>query len=161
MLTYDDCLGLCELTPEEVAAIARYEHLPEIAALEMGSWLRRTLQGKQVIRRMILDEVKKACGRGDSEKPAQLQLVLHHFVEGHIGRPAPDNAIRHADGGEDASDAPRTERFQDEDDYSMRTLASTPPQRPGCATASKASSRRCCAILVWTTRMCRSVFRPR
>ena len=33
MLTYKDCLKLCGLTAEEIAAIARHEHLPEIVAL--------------------------------------------------------------------------------------------------------------------------------
>ena len=36
MLTYNDCLGFSELTPEQVSALARHEHLPEIVALEMG-----------------------------------------------------------------------------------------------------------------------------
>ncbi len=31
MLTFDDCLALCELTEEEIDAIAEHEHLPEIS----------------------------------------------------------------------------------------------------------------------------------
>ena len=34
MLTFDDCLGLCELSEEEIRAIAEHEHLPEIVALD-------------------------------------------------------------------------------------------------------------------------------
>ena len=41
MLTYDDCVGLCGLTAEEIDAIARQEHLPGIVALEMGACLSR------------------------------------------------------------------------------------------------------------------------
>jgi hypothetical protein len=122
MLTYDDCLGLGGLTPEEVAVIARHEHLPEIAALEAGSWLRRTLQGKQVIRRMILDGVEEACERGDTERAARLRLVLHHFVEPDAGRPAPAEPVWHADGGEDATGTPHTRRFEDGVEYPMRAL---------------------------------------
>ena len=33
MLTYNDCLGLSDLTQEEVAALARIKHLPEVVAL--------------------------------------------------------------------------------------------------------------------------------
>jgi hypothetical protein len=36
MLSYSDCVGLSELTPEEIAVIAQHEHLPDIVALEMG-----------------------------------------------------------------------------------------------------------------------------
>jgi len=36
MLTREDCLALCELSEDEVAAIAEHEHVPEIVAMEMG-----------------------------------------------------------------------------------------------------------------------------
>jgi hypothetical protein len=123
VLTYDDCLGFCELTPEEISAVARHEHLPDIAALEMGSWLCRTLQGKQAIRRMIPDDIREASERGDREKATQLQFVLHHFVETRLGRrrsPAEDD--RHTDGAEDVSTASRGEPVCDELEYPMRAL---------------------------------------
>jgi hypothetical protein len=50
MLTYDDCVGLCGLRPEEIDAIARHEHLPEIVALEMGACLAETPQGRRATR---------------------------------------------------------------------------------------------------------------
>ena len=39
MITFDDCLAFCELTEDEIDAIAEHEHLPETVALEMGSYL--------------------------------------------------------------------------------------------------------------------------
>ena len=30
MLTLDDCLGLCDLSRDELDAIAEHEHLPEV-----------------------------------------------------------------------------------------------------------------------------------
>ena len=36
MLTYQDCVGLCELSEAEIRAIAEHEHLPEVVALELG-----------------------------------------------------------------------------------------------------------------------------
>ena len=41
VLTFEDCLGLCELTEEEIRAIAEHEHLPQIVALELGNYLMR------------------------------------------------------------------------------------------------------------------------
>ena len=35
MLTYQDCVGMCELTEDEIRAIAEHEHLPELVALEL------------------------------------------------------------------------------------------------------------------------------
>jgi hypothetical protein len=42
MLTYQDCVELSDLTEDEIDAIARHERLPEMAALEMGSYLVHT-----------------------------------------------------------------------------------------------------------------------
>ena len=89
MLTYNDCLGLSELTQEEVAALARIKHLPEVVALEMGWSLCRTPEGKRLIGRMILDDIEAACRRGDARAAAKLGLVLHRFVETHDAQDAP------------------------------------------------------------------------
>jgi hypothetical protein len=51
MLSYDDCVGLSELTPEEIAAIACRLHVPEIVAVGMGACLSRTPEGGRLIRR--------------------------------------------------------------------------------------------------------------
>ena len=45
MLTYNDCLGLSGLDQEEVSALAKIRHLPEVVALEMGWSLCRTPDG--------------------------------------------------------------------------------------------------------------------
>jgi hypothetical protein len=86
MLSYDDCVGLSELTSEEIAAIAQHEHLPEIVALEMGFSLCESRQGKQLIRRMIVEDSEEACRRGDTRTAARLGLVLHHFLDTHSCR---------------------------------------------------------------------------
>jgi hypothetical protein len=89
MLSYDDCVALSELTPEEIAAIARHEHLPEIVALEMGACLCGTPEGRQLIRRMIIKDSEEACRRGDTRAAARLGLVLHHFIEAHRDKQEP------------------------------------------------------------------------
>jgi hypothetical protein len=88
MLTYNDCLGLSGLTPEQVAALTRHEHLPEIVALEMGWSLCGTPEGRRRVRQMILDEVATACRHGDPQGAARLGLALHHFLAAHPGCPA-------------------------------------------------------------------------
>ena len=39
MLTYEDCLGMTDLTQEEVDAISEHEHCPAIIALALGNYL--------------------------------------------------------------------------------------------------------------------------
>ena len=68
MLTYEDCLELSDLTEEEVEAIARHEHIPEIVALEMGSYLVHSSDGVPMIKRIILDDIEEERRRGNADK---------------------------------------------------------------------------------------------
>ena len=79
MLTYEDCLGMTDLTQEEVKAIAEHEHCHEIIALELGNYLVHTAEGRPRIRRMILDDIAMAEARGDAARTARLKLVLRDF----------------------------------------------------------------------------------
>ncbi|MFQ5958486.1 MAG: hypothetical protein ACE5LF_03870 [Alphaproteobacteria bacterium] len=83
MLTLEDCIGLSDLTREEIEAIAAHEHLPEIVALELGNCLLRSPEGVALIRRMIADEIRGAELHGDRERALRLKAVLEHFTETH------------------------------------------------------------------------------
>lgn len=87
MLTWVDCLSLSELTADEIRAIAKHEHLSEMAALEMGSWLVEQPDGCRVLKRMILDELEKAEARKDPIATARLKLVMQHFCNTHPENP--------------------------------------------------------------------------
>jgi len=86
MLSLEDCLALCELTEEEVLAIAEHEHLPEIVAAELGNYLIHRPRGEMAIRRMILDDIEDARRGGDIARVAKLKLVLKHFIATHPHR---------------------------------------------------------------------------
>jgi len=83
MLTYEDCIGLSDLTEEEVEAIAEHEHIPEIVAAELGSYLVHTDDGVPKIRRIILEDIELAEKKGDAKHVITLKLVLKHFVDTH------------------------------------------------------------------------------
>ena len=87
MLTYEDCLELSDLTEDEVEAIALHEHLPEIVALEMGSYLVHGPGGVPMIKRIILDDIEEQLRRGHPDKALHLKLVLRHFVHTHPKHP--------------------------------------------------------------------------
>ena len=91
MLRLEDCLALCELSEEEVLAIAEHEHIPEIAAAEFGNYLVHTPDGERCIKAMIRDDIAAAGGRGDHRHTAALRLVLRNFVLEH---PRCDERIR-------------------------------------------------------------------
>lgn len=83
MLTFEDCLGLCDLTEEEVDAIAEHEHVPEMVAMELGNYLVHTEKGVPQISRIIVEDIELAESRGDRDRVLRLKLVLKHFVETH------------------------------------------------------------------------------
>jgi hypothetical protein len=83
MLTYEDCVGLCDLTADEVAAIAEHEHIPEIVAAELGCYLVHTDSGVPKIRRIILEDIANSQQRGDTRHALVLKMTLKHFVETH------------------------------------------------------------------------------
>lgn len=83
MLTIRDCLALCDLSEEEIDAIAEHEHLPEMIAAELGNYLIHTPDGAPRIRRMIVDDIAHARAAGDAAHMAKLVAVLRHFIENH------------------------------------------------------------------------------
>lgn len=89
MLTIEDCIALSSLTEEEIAAIAEHEHIPFLAAAEMGCYLCHTPDGAPRLKRMILDDIEDARKRGDFAHAAKLRLVMKHFVDTHC---APEQA---------------------------------------------------------------------
>ena len=83
MPTREDCLALCELSGDEVAAIAEHDPVPELAAMEMGQYLCHTPDGEARIERMIIDDIETARQHGNHEHMAKLVAVLRHFIDNH------------------------------------------------------------------------------
>jgi hypothetical protein len=96
VLTLEDCLALCELSEEEVLAIAEHERIPELAAAELGSYLARTAGGELAIKAMIRDDLAAARARGDVPHAAALKLVLRNFVLQHPRCEARHRALLHS-----------------------------------------------------------------
>jgi hypothetical protein len=83
MLSLEDCLALSELTEDEVLAIAQHEHIPEIAAAELGHYLVHTPDGEMRIKTIIRDDLAEARSCGDRMRALGLKLVLRNFVLQH------------------------------------------------------------------------------
>lgn len=94
MLTYEDCLGLCDLTEKEIAAIAEHEHIPGMVAIELGDYLVHTENGERKITTMFLNDIKKALKANNTAHANELQDLLKQFVLTH---PKMKNNIRTAD----------------------------------------------------------------
>ena len=62
MLTLEDCVALSDLTEDEILAIAEHEHIPEMAAAELGNYLVHAADGERYIKAMIRDDIAAAAG---------------------------------------------------------------------------------------------------
>jgi len=91
MLTLRDCIDLCELSEEEIKAIAEHEHVPEIVAVEIGEYLVETPGGEPRIKAMIRDDIEQALARRDFAHAAKLVGVLKHFIGSHPSQPDQKN----------------------------------------------------------------------
>lgn len=85
MLTLEDCISLCDLTENEVRAIAQHERIPEMAAAELGNYLVQTPDGELLIKAMIRDDIIAACACADRDRELALKLVLRNYIVQHPG----------------------------------------------------------------------------
>ncbi|MGI9405595.1 MAG: hypothetical protein ACR2O4_04415 [Hyphomicrobiaceae bacterium] len=83
MITLEDCIGLCDLTEEEILAIAEHEHLPEMAAIAYAQYVMNRDHGAEAICRMIVEDIRASQERGDRDHTQSLLHVLHHFIRNH------------------------------------------------------------------------------
>ena len=83
MLSKEDCIALCGLDPEEVEAIAEHEHLPDITAAALGSYLLHQEHGAEQIRDMIVDDIKESLRRRDYFHASKLFAALQRFLSEH------------------------------------------------------------------------------
>lgn len=83
MLTLEDCIALSELTEEEILAIADHEHIPEMAAAEMGNYLMHSPSGEICVRAIIVDDIKKAERSGNRTRAIVLKLILKRYLGEH------------------------------------------------------------------------------
>jgi hypothetical protein len=83
MIALEDCLAMCDLTPDEIAAIAEHEHMPEVAAAALGSYLIHRERGARAVRDMIRDDIRHAIRAGDGRHARQLVATLSHFLRDH------------------------------------------------------------------------------
>lgn len=89
MITIEDVIGMCDLTEEEIQAIAEHEHIPTIAAAALAEYLVHEEHGAERIREMIRDDIRNALAHGNKEHAKELFMALRHFMTEHPEAAAP------------------------------------------------------------------------
>jgi hypothetical protein len=82
-LTFEDCIGLCDLSEAEVLAIAEHEQIPAMTAVELGNYLVHTTQGEQRIKDMIREDIAAAIEGGDRPKALALKSIIRDYIVKH------------------------------------------------------------------------------
>ena len=80
MISFEDCVALCGLTKEEIAAIAEHEHIPDMAAAILGQYILQQEHKPEQICRMISDDVRAATAAREWKHAGQLVAALQHFL---------------------------------------------------------------------------------
>jgi len=88
MLTYKDCLGVCDFDEDEIVAVAEHEHLPQFVAIAYAEYLIHTDDGVPMLKKIILDDISEAQRLCNREKVEHLERVLRHFVVTHPEHPS-------------------------------------------------------------------------
>lgn len=83
MLSYDDCLGMCALTPDEVIAVAHHEHIPVIVAAELGDYLCESSDGLIRLARIVKEDLDDAVMRRDYLLAVKLRDIVRQFLDLH------------------------------------------------------------------------------
>ncbi|HUL88446.1 MAG TPA: hypothetical protein VLU23_09705 [Pseudolabrys sp.] len=80
MISLEDCVAMCGLSREEVAAVSEHEHIPEIAATALANYLLQQAGGPERIRTMIIEDIHKALDTGRIKHAGELFSALRHFL---------------------------------------------------------------------------------
>ena len=80
MLSWEDCVALSGLTQDEIAAIAEHEHIPQMLAAELGSYLIQQEDGTLRVKAILADDLRRAEEKGNLAHAEELRSVLRHFI---------------------------------------------------------------------------------
>lgn len=80
MLSLKDCIDMCDLTEEEVSAIAETESLPAIVAAQVGCMMLRSEGGVEYIRCVLRSRAEQSAASGDLHTAAVRFRAYEEFT---------------------------------------------------------------------------------
>ena len=83
MISLEDVIAFCDLTPDEVQAIAEHEHVADGIAAVLGRCLLQSMHGAAQIKAMLMDDIRTAVRRHDVPHARKLVSTLRHFLHEH------------------------------------------------------------------------------
>ena len=83
MISLEDLIGFCDLTPDEIQVVAAHEHVSQATAAVLGNYLLQSQFGCETIRDMLIAEIRTAVRQHDVAHARQLVSTLRHFLSEH------------------------------------------------------------------------------
>lgn len=83
MISLVDICGLSGLDLDQIEAIGEHEHIPDVAAAALASYLLRSPHGLEAVRTMIVDDIRSALTQGKKRHAQELIMALRHLYEQH------------------------------------------------------------------------------
>jgi hypothetical protein len=79
MVSLSECIGMSELSEEEVDVIAEHEHVPPMVAAELGQTLLQTRKGIFRLHQMFRDRLAALAEKRDRMKERELSNLYMQF----------------------------------------------------------------------------------
>jgi hypothetical protein len=81
MISINECIAICGLDRNEIAAIADHEHVPEVAASALANYLLHHEGDATEIRKMMTEDLHFAIEDGRLQHASELFMALREFLE--------------------------------------------------------------------------------
>lgn len=79
MLTLEDCMDFSGLTPDQLDAVARHNHMPAVIAAEWAETVLDREGGVRLIEAALIEEVAAARAHGDARCAERYRQALLQF----------------------------------------------------------------------------------
>lgn len=83
MISEEDLLAFCDLSPEEIEAIAEHDHENIIVSIAHGEALLEDKKGVLTIKHYLQENIAAARFKGDKLHLVALKKVYHAFNKAH------------------------------------------------------------------------------
>lgn len=81
MISISECIAVCGLDRNEIAAIAGHEYVPEVAASALANYLLHHDGDEAEIRKMMAGDVHAAIAAGRLQQASELFMALREFLD--------------------------------------------------------------------------------
>jgi hypothetical protein len=82
MITLNDCAAMCVLDHEDLAQIAEYEHIPEVANATLSTYMAHpNAANSNALCKLMIGDIRNALDEGFVHHATEVVMALREFLE--------------------------------------------------------------------------------